>query len=125
MNSFHLTAIGRLADNPTTGTNGDVRFALIGDDYAGKGREPVTTTVYFVPFNAIGEAIAAHAKKGVSSLSRCPFSLSGRPLQELLLVRKRRALCGGSGVLHFLGQHRTATLPARTSAAAIRRCGHD
>ncbi len=64
MNSFHLTAIGRLADVPTTGTNGDVRFALIGDDYAGKGREPVTTTVYFVAFNAIGEAIAAHAKKG-------------------------------------------------------------
>ena len=64
MNSFHLTAIGRLADDPTTGTNGDVRFALIGDDYAGKGREPVTTTVYFVAFNGIGEAIAAHARKG-------------------------------------------------------------
>ncbi|HXQ21562.1 MAG TPA: hypothetical protein VN812_07810, partial [Candidatus Acidoferrales bacterium] len=46
------------------GTNGDVRFALIGDDYAGKGREPITTTVYFVAFNATGEAIAAHAKKG-------------------------------------------------------------
>ena len=64
MNSFHLTAIGRLAEDPTTGKNGDVHFALIGDDYAGKDREPVTTTVYFVAFNAIGEAIAAHARKG-------------------------------------------------------------
>ena len=64
MNSFHLTAIGRLAGDPTTGTNGDVRFALIGEDYAGKNREPVKTSVYFVAFNSIGEAIAAHAKKG-------------------------------------------------------------
>jgi single-strand DNA-binding protein len=64
MNSFHLTAIGRLAEDPKTGTNGDVRFALIGDDYAGKGREPVTTTVYFVAFDSVGEAIATHARRG-------------------------------------------------------------
>jgi single-stranded DNA-binding protein len=64
MNSFHLTAIGRLASDPATGSNGDVKFALIGEDYAGKNREPVKTTVFFVAFNGIGEAIAAHAKKG-------------------------------------------------------------
>ena len=44
MNSFHLTAIGRLAHDPEPGRNGEVRFALIGEDYAGKGREPVTTS---------------------------------------------------------------------------------
>ena len=64
MNSFHLTAIGRLANDPTTGPNGAVRFALIGDDYAGKDRDPVTTTVFFVAFNGLGQAIATHARKG-------------------------------------------------------------
>ena len=64
MNSFHLTAIGRLAHDPEPGRNGEVRFALIGEDYAGKGREPVTTSVYFVAFNGIGETLVQHARKG-------------------------------------------------------------
>ena len=63
MNSFHLTAIGRLAENPNA-RNGAVHFALIGEDYAGKDKAPVTTTVFFVAFNGLGEAIAQHARKG-------------------------------------------------------------
>jgi single-stranded DNA-binding protein len=64
MNSFHLTAIGRLADDPKSGKNGDVRFALIGEDYAGKDREPITTSVYFVAFNGVGQSLFEHARKG-------------------------------------------------------------
>jgi single-strand DNA-binding protein len=64
MNSFHLTAIGRLADDPKSGKHGDVRFALIGEDYAGKYRDPVITSVYFVAFNGIGQSLFEHARKG-------------------------------------------------------------
>lgn len=64
MFSFHLTAVGRLSADPTTGPKGDVHFALIGEDYAGKGAEVVTTTVYFVAFGILGETLARQSKKG-------------------------------------------------------------
>ncbi len=64
MNCFHLTAIGRIASDLTTGKNGEVKFALIGEDYAGPNRAPITTSVFFVAFNGIGEALAKHARKG-------------------------------------------------------------
>jgi single-strand DNA-binding protein len=64
LNSFELTGIGRLAEDPKVGAKGEVTFALIGDDYAGKDRGPIATTVQLVAFAALGEAIAKHARKG-------------------------------------------------------------
>lgn len=67
MNCFTLYAIGRLAANPElTEKNGTAycRFALIGDDYGGKDREEIKTSVYFVAFNGLAEAIGQHAKSG-------------------------------------------------------------
>jgi single-strand DNA-binding protein len=37
---------------------------LIGEDYAGKGREPIITSVYFVAFNGIAKSLLEHARKG-------------------------------------------------------------
>lgn len=67
MNSFTLTAIGQLAKDPETSGKGDKRFtkfALIGNDFNGKGNDDVVTSVFFVAFNGIGNAIAEHARKG-------------------------------------------------------------
>jgi single-strand DNA-binding protein len=71
MNSFSVTAVGNLAKNPELAVKGDTsytRLCLVGNDYAGKDeagnpREAVTT-VWFVAFEGIGEAIAKNARKG-------------------------------------------------------------
>lgn len=71
MDSFQLHAIGNLARDPELLTKGDttyVRFSLIGNDYAGRdeegGAREVATTVSFVAFGAIGEAIARVGRTG-------------------------------------------------------------
>jgi single-strand DNA-binding protein len=71
MNSFSITAIGNLARNPELVAKGDTlytRLCLVGNDYAGRDEEgaarEVTTSVWFVAFGALGEAIAKNARKG-------------------------------------------------------------
>ena len=71
MNSFNVTAVGNLAKNPELAVKGDTtytRICLVGNDYAGKDehgnpREAVTS-VWFVAFESLGEAIAKNARKG-------------------------------------------------------------
>jgi single-strand DNA-binding protein len=71
MNSFTVTAVGNLARDPELAVKGDAtytRICLIGNDYAGKddhghARE-LTTSMDFVAFDAIGEAIAKNCRKG-------------------------------------------------------------
>ena len=71
MNSFNLFAVGNLARDPEFVTKGEVayaRFCLVGNDYAGRDedgapRESVTS-VWFVAFGALGEAIARNARVG-------------------------------------------------------------
>ncbi len=71
MNSFTLTAIGNLARNPELIAKSDTmyaRFCLVGNDYAGKDEEGATrevvTSLWFVAFGALGEAIARNARTG-------------------------------------------------------------
>jgi single-strand DNA-binding protein len=71
MNSFTLTAVGNLARNPELVSKGDksyARFCLVGNDYAGKDEEGATrevvTSLWFVAFGAMGEAIARNSRKG-------------------------------------------------------------
>jgi single-strand DNA-binding protein len=71
MNSFTVTAIGNLAKDPELGTKGDTsytRFCLVGNDYAGKDAQgnarEVATSLWFVAFESLGEAIAKNARKG-------------------------------------------------------------
>jgi single-strand DNA-binding protein len=71
MNSFKLTAIGNLAKNPELVAKGDVsytRFCVIGNDFAGKDEDgnprEVVTSVWFVAFGGLGEAIANNTRKG-------------------------------------------------------------
>jgi single-strand DNA-binding protein len=71
MNSFSVTAIGNLAKNPELIAKGDstyARFCLIGNDYAGKDEggaaREVATSLWFVAFGPLGEAIAKNARKG-------------------------------------------------------------
>jgi len=71
MNSFTVTAVGNLAKDPELAVKGDTtytRICLVGNDYAGKDdqgnpREAVTS-VWFVAFENLGEAIAKNARKG-------------------------------------------------------------
>lgn len=71
MNSFTLIAIGNLARDPELTVKGETTYArlcLIGNDYAGRdedgaGRE-ITTSIWFVAFGALGEAIGRNARKG-------------------------------------------------------------
>jgi single-strand DNA-binding protein len=71
MNSFTLTAVGNLAKDPELAAKGDTTYAricLVGNDYAGKdehgdAREAVTS-LWFVAFDGLGEAIAKNARKG-------------------------------------------------------------
>jgi single-strand DNA-binding protein len=71
MNSFTVTAVGNLAKNPELAVKGDTtytRICLVGNDYAGKDehgnvREAVTS-LWFVAFESLGEAIAKNARKG-------------------------------------------------------------
>jgi single-strand DNA-binding protein len=71
MNSFTLTAVGNLARNPEFVTKNDTsyaRFCLVGNDYAGKDEggaaREVTTSLWFVAFGAMGEALARNVRKG-------------------------------------------------------------
>jgi len=71
MNSFEVSAIGNLAKNPELVSKGDTsytRFCLIGNDYAGKEEDgsarEVVTSLWFVAFGGLGEAIASNARKG-------------------------------------------------------------
>ncbi|MGH8206970.1 MAG: single-stranded DNA-binding protein [Steroidobacteraceae bacterium] len=71
MDSFKVIAVGNLAKKPELDSKGErsyVRFCLIGNDYAGKdeggGAREVVTSLWFVAFGALGEAIAKSARKG-------------------------------------------------------------
>jgi single-strand DNA-binding protein len=71
MNSFTVTAIGNLAKNPELIAKDQTvysRFCLIGNDYAGRdeegGAREVVTSLWFVAFGPLGEAIAKNARKG-------------------------------------------------------------
>ena len=71
MNSFTITAVGNLAKDPELAVKGDTTYAricLVGNDYAGKdehgnAREAVTS-LWFVAFESLGEAIARNARVG-------------------------------------------------------------
>jgi single-strand DNA-binding protein len=71
MNSFTVTAVGNLAKDPELAFKGDTaytRICLLGNDYAGRdedgtAREAVTS-LWFVAFESLGEAIAKNARKG-------------------------------------------------------------
>ncbi|HEX3913956.1 MAG TPA: single-stranded DNA-binding protein [Steroidobacteraceae bacterium] len=71
MNSFTVTAVGNLAKDPELAVKGGTSYAricLVGNDYAGKdeqgnAREAVTS-LWFVAFESLGEAIAKNARKG-------------------------------------------------------------
>ena len=71
MNSFTLTAVGNLARNPELVAKSETlytRFCLVGNDYAGRDEEgaarEVVTSLWFVAFGALGEALAKNARKG-------------------------------------------------------------
>ena len=71
MNSFTLTAVGNLARNPELVAKGDTlytRFCLVGNDYAGRDEEgaarELVTSIWFVAFGVLGEALAKSARKG-------------------------------------------------------------
>jgi single-strand DNA-binding protein len=71
MNSFNLTAVGNLSKDPEHAVKGDTtytRFCLVGNDYAGKDEEgnarEIVTTLWFVAFDGLGEAIAKNVRKG-------------------------------------------------------------
>ena len=71
MNSFTVTAVGNLAKNPELAVKGDTTYTkicLVGNDYAGKDEQgnarEAATSLYFVAFESLGEAIAKNARKG-------------------------------------------------------------
>jgi single-strand DNA-binding protein len=71
MNSFTVTAIGNLAKNPELSVKGDTTYTklcLVGNDYAGKDEDgnarEVTTSLWFVAFESLGEVLAKNARKG-------------------------------------------------------------
>ena len=71
MNSFNLIAVGNLAKNPELSVKGDTtytRFCLVGNDYGGKDDQgntrEVTSSIWFVAFEGLGETIAKNARKG-------------------------------------------------------------
>ncbi|HEY2780839.1 MAG TPA: single-stranded DNA-binding protein [Steroidobacteraceae bacterium] len=71
MNSFTITAVGNLATDPELAVKSGTtytRICLVGNDYAGKDEHgdarEATTSVYFVAFDNLGEAIAKNARKG-------------------------------------------------------------
>jgi single-strand DNA-binding protein len=71
MYSFALTAIGNLARDPEPAVKDDTtytRFCLVGNDYAGKDEDgnnrEVTTALWFVAFEGLGEVIAKNVRKG-------------------------------------------------------------
>ena len=71
MHSFALVAVGNLAKNPERVIKGFrtyTRKCLVGNDYAGKDADgharEVPTSLWFVAFGSMGEAIARNARKG-------------------------------------------------------------
>jgi single-strand DNA-binding protein len=71
MNSFTVTAVGNLAKDPELAQKGDTsytKFCLVGNDYAGKddnrNARELVTSLWFVAFESLGEAIAKNARKG-------------------------------------------------------------
>jgi single-strand DNA-binding protein len=71
MNSFSVTAIGNLAKDPEINVKADTtyaRFCLVGNDYGGKddhgNSREVTSSLWFVAFEGLGETIAKNARKG-------------------------------------------------------------
>jgi single-strand DNA-binding protein len=71
MNSFTVTAVGNLARDPELAVKGDTtytRICLVGNDYAGKDEQgnprEIVTSLWFVAFESLGEAIANNARKG-------------------------------------------------------------
>jgi single-strand DNA-binding protein len=71
MNSFRLTAVGHLARDPELVAKDDTlytRFCLVGNDYAGRDDEgtarETVTSLWFVAFGGLGEAVAKNARKG-------------------------------------------------------------
>jgi single-strand DNA-binding protein len=71
MNSFTVTAVGNLAENPELAVKGDTtytRICLVGNDYAGTDEQgdarETTTSLWFVAFERLGETIAKNARKG-------------------------------------------------------------
>ncbi len=71
MNSFNVFAIGNLAAEPECGTKGEVsftRFRLIGNDYGGRDEQgqarEIITSVWFIAFGPLGDAIAKHCHVG-------------------------------------------------------------
>jgi single-strand DNA-binding protein len=71
MNSFTLTAVGNLAKDPEPAVKGETsytRVCLVGNDYAGKDAhgnpKETVTSLWFVAFESLGEAIAKNARKG-------------------------------------------------------------
>ena len=71
MNSFNLTAVGNLANDPELAVKGDTtytKFCMVGNDYAGKDEQgnarEIVTTLWFVAFDGLGEAIAKNVRKG-------------------------------------------------------------
>jgi single-strand DNA-binding protein len=71
MNSFTLIAVGNLAKNPELTVKGDTTYAricLVGNDYVGKDADgqarEIATSIWFVAFENLGEAIARNARKG-------------------------------------------------------------
>ena len=71
MNSFTVTAVGNLAKDPELAVKGDTtytRLCLVGNDYAGKDElgnvREIVTSLWFVAFESLGEAIAKNARKG-------------------------------------------------------------
>lgn len=86
MNSFNLTAIGNLAGDPEMMSKDNViytRFCLIASDYAGKDSRGVVrtlaTSVWFVAFGGLGEAIATNARKGDQLIVRAQLRSNNRP----------------------------------------------
>jgi single-strand DNA-binding protein len=71
MYSFTVTAVGNLAKNPELAIKGDTsytRLCLVGNDYAGKDEQgnvrEAVTSLWFVAFEGLGEALAKNARKG-------------------------------------------------------------
>jgi hypothetical protein len=89
MNSFTVTAVGNLAKDPELAVKGDTtytRLCLVGNDYAGKDergnvREAVTT-VWFVAFESLGEAIANMRAREISLFFRRKFGRTIGPIRR-------------------------------------------
>lgn len=71
MNSFSLIAIGNLSRDPERIVREHstcARFCLIGNDYAGRdesdGERQIVTSIWFVAFGSIAEAIVRNTRKG-------------------------------------------------------------